>query len=81
LLEESSAHRASLCDSGLPDPDMCLVPEAEEEPPAHVPVRTKRRREPGLLDAACAACAARTLRLSDPEGLSHACVVREAAQA
>lgn len=38
LLEESSAHRASLCNSGLPDPDMCLVPEAEEEPPPHVPI-------------------------------------------
>lgn len=39
LLEESLEHRAELCDSGLPDPDMCLIPEAEEEPPPHVPVR------------------------------------------
>lgn len=31
-------HRAALCDSGLPDPDMCLIPEAEEEPPPHVPI-------------------------------------------
>lgn len=38
LLEESLEHRASLCDSGLPDPDMCLIPEAEEEPPPHVAV-------------------------------------------
>ncbi|KIZ06642.1 Magnesium transporter mgtE [Monoraphidium neglectum] len=27
--------------SGLPDPDMCLVPEAEEEPPAHVPITSE----------------------------------------
>ncbi|GBF90066.1 magnesium transporter [Raphidocelis subcapitata] len=38
LIEESLDHRAALCDSGLPDPDMCLIPEAEEEPPPHVPI-------------------------------------------
>jgi hypothetical protein len=42
LIEESLDHRAALCDSGLPDPDMCLIPEAEEEPPPHVPVRGVR---------------------------------------
>jgi hypothetical protein len=35
---ESLHERAALCDSGLPDVDMCLIPEAEEEPPADLPV-------------------------------------------
>lgn len=38
IVEESLHERAALCDSGLPDPDMCLIPEAEEEPPAELPV-------------------------------------------
>jgi hypothetical protein len=38
VVVESLHHRAALCDSGLPDPDMCLVPEAEEEPPKDPPV-------------------------------------------
>jgi hypothetical protein len=38
VLEESLHHRAQLCDSGLPDPDMCLVDEAEEAPPAELGV-------------------------------------------
>ncbi len=42
LFEESLEHRASLCDSGLPDPDMCLISETEVEPPPHLPVRFHR---------------------------------------
>ncbi|KAF6248339.1 hypothetical protein COO60DRAFT_1289482 [Scenedesmus sp. NREL 46B-D3] len=38
IVEESLHERAALCDSGLPDPDMCLIPEAEEEPPKELPV-------------------------------------------
>lgn len=38
IVEESLLERAALCDSGLPDPDMCLIPEAEEEPPKELPV-------------------------------------------
>eukprot|EP00882_Tetradesmus_deserticola_P004211 GHRQ01004447.1.p1 GENE.GHRQ01004447.1~~GHRQ01004447.1.p1 ORF type:complete len:305 (+),score=30.85 GHRQ01004447.1:262-1176(+) len=38
IVEESLHERAALCDSGLPDPDMCLIPEAEEEPPQKLPV-------------------------------------------
>eukprot|EP00878_Enallax_costatus_P005776 GHUV01006055.1.p1 GENE.GHUV01006055.1~~GHUV01006055.1.p1 ORF type:complete len:300 (+),score=76.53 GHUV01006055.1:133-1032(+) len=38
VAEESLHERAALCDSGLPDPDMCLIPEAEEEPPKELPV-------------------------------------------
>eukprot|EP00877_Chromochloris_zofingiensis_P006404 jgi/Chrzof1/2016/Cz10g29240.t1 len=37
-IEESLHKRAQLCDSGLPDPDMCLIDEAEEQPPASLPV-------------------------------------------
>jgi len=38
IVVESLHRRQELCDSGLPDPDMCLIPEAEEEPPADPPV-------------------------------------------
>jgi hypothetical protein len=27
IVVESLHHRSELCDSGLPDPDMCLIPE------------------------------------------------------
>lgn len=38
IVEESLHERAALCDSGLPDPDMCLIPETEEAPPRELSV-------------------------------------------
>lgn len=59
VLVDSLAHRPELCDSGLPDPDMCLIPEAEEEPPPHVTVRAGPSKKSQVLVRVVSVCLAR----------------------